>query len=104
MSDKPYVPGCPVERPNLPHPDIALVILSTMIERSLKGSGKKKRIRILRLLHDCADDMERLGGVRRLKPSDRRADSDMASIRKNGAALLRAWAELYGRMYLETEE
>ena len=100
---EPYVPGHPVERPNLPYPDVALVILSTMIERQLKGSGKRKRAKILRLLHECADDMDRLGGVRRLKPADRKADSDMAGIRKSGAALLRAWAELYGRMYVEDE-
>ena len=100
---EPYVPGHPVERPNLPYPDVALVMLSTLLERQMKGAGKKKRARTLKLLHDCADNLDSLGSIRRLKPSDRRADSDMGKLRKSAAALFRAWAELYGRSHVEEE-
>ncbi len=100
---EPYIPSRPINAAELPAPSVQSVMMATWFEHQVRSAKPRKRARLIRSMYEMADELDSLGGIRRLKSADPAADKGIADARRQSASLFRALAELFSRQFLEDE-
>ena len=97
----PYIPPVPIEVADVAPELLHVTMMEAFLERQFEKAKPRKRRELIGDLHAMADNLTKLGGIRRLRCNDRKADKDLAEARRAAASVYSNMAALFSRWMVE---